>query len=469
MAASAPARPPVGPRRGRRPCSTCTPSAFRAESSTLGGAEHWQHGTAGGPRSSSSLERRFRARLGGDDAGAREPTTSPTPSRAIAHEGIMVPAVYDWLAGAADRLPHLVEFLALEGGPDAGFDDLVALCQIGLSGLPKLTLAANYWDEMGRGALAPGAHRAAPRHGRRALGVRTIPARNACRSKSSNRQVRSTATSPPIASLQPEMLGSLGLLEVQAGPRCRARRLRAAPPRRPWPPRCPSTRSTQPPTRGTARTGSTRRRYAPVVVDHPDWAPRILRGARSRALVNRTVLRRDAQRASGWSSARHVNERPNERALVRLRTVPRAGYDDTVLAPRPVDARPERSTPPRCSTVVPQGPLLELHCGAGHIGQAAALSVRAARSCRSTTTPSACASGSAGTPPPTRSTPTCGASPLEELGSRDESFALCPRRPAVRPVGERPPASTEDPTHAIDGGRDGLDGIRASLPVAVRD
>jgi hypothetical protein len=42
----------------------------------------------------------------------------------------------------------------LEGGPDGGFDDLVALCQVGLAGSAKLELGKNYWDEMGQGDLA---------------------------------------------------------------------------------------------------------------------------------------------------------------------------------------------------------------------------------------------------------------------------------------------------------------------------
>jgi len=59
-------------------------------------------------------------------------------------------SIYEWLATSADW-DQLVAFLAVEGGPDAVFDDLVALCQVGLRGAPKLTLGANYWDEMGRG------------------------------------------------------------------------------------------------------------------------------------------------------------------------------------------------------------------------------------------------------------------------------------------------------------------------------
>src|SRR3954471_3159567 len=61
-----------------------------------------------------------------------------------------LPAVYKWLARSASW-DEVVTFLALEGGPDAGFDDLVAACQVGLFGSPKMELATNYWDEMGNG------------------------------------------------------------------------------------------------------------------------------------------------------------------------------------------------------------------------------------------------------------------------------------------------------------------------------
>jgi hypothetical protein len=76
------------------------------------------------------------------------PDDAVAAMRAIAARDL-VPAVYDWLAEEA-TLEELVAFLSLEGGPDGGFDDLVAICQVGLSGEPKLELARNYWDEMGR-------------------------------------------------------------------------------------------------------------------------------------------------------------------------------------------------------------------------------------------------------------------------------------------------------------------------------
>jgi hypothetical protein len=42
-------------------------------------------------------------------------------------------------------------FLEQEVAGEAGFDDLVALTQVKLPVQPKLELARNYWDEMGRG------------------------------------------------------------------------------------------------------------------------------------------------------------------------------------------------------------------------------------------------------------------------------------------------------------------------------
>src|SRR5664280_2241288 len=48
--------------------------------------------------------------------------------RAIAAKD-RLPTAYRWLANEA-TWPEVVNFLALEGGPDGGFDDLIALCQV---------------------------------------------------------------------------------------------------------------------------------------------------------------------------------------------------------------------------------------------------------------------------------------------------------------------------------------------------
>lgn len=58
--------------------------------------------------------------------------------------------LFSWLAHQA-TLQQLVWFLAQEVAGEAGFDDLVSLTQIKMPVRPKLEMAANYWDEMGRG------------------------------------------------------------------------------------------------------------------------------------------------------------------------------------------------------------------------------------------------------------------------------------------------------------------------------
>lgn len=58
--------------------------------------------------------------------------------------------LFDWLAGEAS-LEQMKWFLTQEAAGEAGFDDLVAYTQVKLPTRPKLELARNYWDEMGRG------------------------------------------------------------------------------------------------------------------------------------------------------------------------------------------------------------------------------------------------------------------------------------------------------------------------------
>ena len=60
--------------------------------------------------------------------------------------------LFDWLAGEA-TLDEMKWFLTQEAAGEAGFDDLVALTQVKLPARPKLELARNYWDEMGRGNM----------------------------------------------------------------------------------------------------------------------------------------------------------------------------------------------------------------------------------------------------------------------------------------------------------------------------
>jgi hypothetical protein len=60
--------------------------------------------------------------------------------------------LFPWLAAEAS-LDEMKWFLTQEAAGEAGFDDLVALTQVKLPTRPKLELARNYWDEMGRGHM----------------------------------------------------------------------------------------------------------------------------------------------------------------------------------------------------------------------------------------------------------------------------------------------------------------------------
>jgi hypothetical protein len=59
-------------------------------------------------------------------------------------------ALFPWLATCADW-NQMRWFLSQEVAGEAGFDDLVALTQVRFPTRPKLEMARNYWDEMGRG------------------------------------------------------------------------------------------------------------------------------------------------------------------------------------------------------------------------------------------------------------------------------------------------------------------------------
>lgn len=61
--------------------------------------------------------------------------------------------LFPWIAEQASK-DELRWFLEQEAAGEAGFDDLVAMTQVKLPTRPKLELARNYWDEMGRGQEA---------------------------------------------------------------------------------------------------------------------------------------------------------------------------------------------------------------------------------------------------------------------------------------------------------------------------
>ena len=216
----------------------------------------------------------------------QEPEQDPTtPEGALTSlRGIAVhqrlPLAYRWLADTADW-EQVVAFLALEGGPDGGFDDLVAICQVGLSGSAKVELGKNYWDEMGQGD-PEGVHTVL--HDRL---VDAVAMPQIARSTLPVEALERAALGGLLATnrwLQPEMLGALGLIELQAGPRCRMvlkafDRLGA--PRDAYP--FYEEHADVDPIHGRDWL---EKAIAPIVASHPAWGARIVKGAWWRASIN---------------------------------------------------------------------------------------------------------------------------------------------------------------------------------------
>lgn len=188
--------------------------------------------------------------------------------------------IYDWIATDADW-HQLITFLSIEGGPDGGFDDLVALCQVGLRGEPKVVLGANYWDEMG-GGDTKAVHTELHRRHVEAMHLEAVPL-----DRLPIEALFRTALNGLLAtnrSLQPEMIGALGLLELQAGPRCRRvvralERLDAPIDALPF----YEEHANTDPRHGKEWLDNA---VGPLVEENPDWGPRIVKGARWRADVN---------------------------------------------------------------------------------------------------------------------------------------------------------------------------------------
>ncbi len=227
------------------------------------------------------LESEWLAELESDDAAETDdlPDDAVAALRALAARD-RLPAVYHWVAKEAGW-PELVAFLAVEGGPDGGFDDLVALCQVGLDGRPKLELARNYWDEMGNGDLA-GVHTTLHADLSRVLDVPHLPPDLVPAAA-----LQRTALGGLLATnhwLQPEMLGAMGLIELQAGPRSRLvlaglERLGADEAALPF----YRVHAEVDPHHGA---GWLAEAIGPLLEEHPSWAGRVVRGARWRSRVN---------------------------------------------------------------------------------------------------------------------------------------------------------------------------------------
>ena len=249
------------------------------------------------------LEARYmsRVRAGVEDDGlALDTDQSAVAAMRRVGAAELVPDVYRWLADEA-TWEQIVDFLAHEGGPDAGFDDLVALAQVGIHDGPKVTLGANYWDEMGRGELAQVhtvlhddlvAASGMPRLARTELPVEALHRMTLGGILATNR------------SLQPELLGALGLLEMQAGPRCRAvitalRRVGAPEGALPF----YEEHAVADPRHGKEWLDHV---VAPLADQHPEWGARMVNGARWRHQANhrffetiRSVVERRSEGSPG--------------------------------------------------------------------------------------------------------------------------------------------------------------------------
>jgi hypothetical protein len=227
------------------------------------------------------LEQRFLARM--DERTPSDPVADavdPVASIRRIAASELVPPVYKWLAEEASW-SELVSFLAIEGGPDAGFDDLVATVQIGIHDGPKVALARNYWDELGRGELSA-VHTVLHDRLVEATKMPRIP-----RAELPVSALERIAIGGLLATnrrLQPEMLGALGLLEMQAGPRCRAvvkalTRLEAPAGALPF----YEEHAVADPRHGKEWLDEV---VVPLSQEHPEWGPRMVRGARWRHQVN---------------------------------------------------------------------------------------------------------------------------------------------------------------------------------------
>ena len=258
----------------------------------LGGRERLQHHPATAELK-WRLEEEFIADLEQADAACswNLPADAVAAMRALAARDL-VPDVYRWVAEDASR-DDLVEFLALEGGPDGGFDDLVAVCQVGIGGVAKVELARNYWDEMGRGNPDE-VHTELHHRLVDALGLPAIP-----REQQPVEALERSALGSLLAtnrSLQPEMIGALGLIELQAGPRCRKvldglRRVGAPDGAFPF----YEEHAVADPRHGKGWVDNV---VAPLAEDR-GWGPRIVKGARWRSIVNERFFTAMQHRVAG--------------------------------------------------------------------------------------------------------------------------------------------------------------------------
>jgi hypothetical protein len=140
--------------------------------------------------------------------------------------------LFAWLAASADR-DQMRWFLQQEIAGEAGFDDLVALTQVRFPTRPKLEMARNYWDEMGRGHEA-GMHGGMLARAARELDVRATIADTVWESLALANLMAALATNRRYAY---QSVGALGVIEMTAPDRVTRvnegmRRLGVSPPGR---------------------------------------------------------------------------------------------------------------------------------------------------------------------------------------------------------------------------------------------
>lgn len=119
--------------------------------------------------------------------------------------------LFPWLADHASH-EELRWFFEQEAAGEAGFDDLVAHTQVKMPIGPKLELARNYWDEMGRGNLN-GVHGGMLDALVQTLAVRPIIERTVWESLALANAMTAMATSRRYAW---QSVGALGVIELTA-------------------------------------------------------------------------------------------------------------------------------------------------------------------------------------------------------------------------------------------------------------
>jgi hypothetical protein len=118
-------------------------------------------------------------------------------------------------------LDEIALFFLAEELVDSKFDDLMALVQLGATGKTKMTIAENYWDEMGEGDLAK-VHTTMFEHSAKYM-RKHIREQNVSTTALDRPEITENATLLLLYALNrqlvPRALGAMGVLEQSASPR----------------------------------------------------------------------------------------------------------------------------------------------------------------------------------------------------------------------------------------------------------